>query len=88
MPDGDEWRDPVLPAQRRLHGRYRLGGGLVGLLIGIGLFSPTIASVSPMLWPPAGPRWFTLVAVVGLSLMLPLMLGAWIGESYGRRLTD
>ena len=85
MDDTDRWADPELPAKRRRRTRYRLGGGVVGLVAGLLVFGSTILSLGPLLWPPGGPRWLTLVLVVGLSLMLPLMIGAWVGETYGRR---
>jgi hypothetical protein len=84
MTEGQEWNDPDLPSQRERHTRYRLAGGLVGLAIGVLFFSPTLTSIGPLLWPPGGTRWFTLVLTVGFSLMLPLMIGAALGESYAR----
>jgi hypothetical protein len=84
MDDGREWDDPEPTSERERRTRYRLGGGVVGLLVGLVVFSPTLTSVGPLLWPPGGPRWFTLVLTVGLSLMLPLMVGAALGESYAR----
>jgi hypothetical protein len=84
MTEGREWNDPDPPSQRERHTRYRLAGGLVGLLVGVLFFGPTLASIGPLLWPPGGERWFTLVLTVGLSLMLPLMIGAALGDSYAR----
>jgi hypothetical protein len=85
MDDDHEWDDPEPPSERERRARYRIGGGLVGLVVGVLFFSPTLRSIGPLLWPPGGARWFTLVLVVGLSLMLPLMIGAWLGETYARR---
>lgn len=84
MDESREWDDPEPTSERERRTRYRLAGGVVGLLVGVVFFSPTLTSIGPLLWPPGGERWFTLVLTVGLSLMLPLMIGAAIGESYAR----
>ena len=84
MDEDREWNDPEPTSERERRTRYRLGGGVLGLLLGVVFFSPTLTSIGPLLWPPGGARWFTLLLTVGFSLMLPLMIGAALGESYAR----
>jgi hypothetical protein len=87
-PDGSEdreWSDPTPASEVRRTSRFRVAGGLVGLLVGLVVFRGTLLAVLPRLWPPGGPRWFTLLLVTALSLMLPLMVGAALGEALGRR---
>jgi len=83
-PEDREWPDPVPAAELARRTRYRVVGGLVGLALGLVVFRGTLLAVLPRLWPPGGPRWFTLVLVTGLSLALPLMVGAALGEALAR----
>lgn len=80
-----EWADPTPTPEAERTARYRVGGGLVGLAVGFVVFRGTLLAVLPRLWPPGGPRWFTLVLVTALSLTLPLMVGAALGEALARR---
>jgi hypothetical protein len=80
-----EWRDPTPAPTVARATRFRVAGGLVGLAVGLIVFRGTLLAVLPRLWPPGGPRWFTLVLVTALSLALPLMVGAAFGEALGRR---
>ena len=84
-PEEREWADPEpVPAVER-RTRFRVAGGLVGLAVGLLVFRGTLLAVLSRLWPPGGPRWFTLVLVMALSLTLPLMVGAALGEALARR---
>lgn len=83
--DDREWPDPTPVSEAARTRRFRVTGGLVGLLVGVVLFRGTLLEVLPRLWPPGGPRWVTLLLVTALSLMLPLMVGAALGEALGRR---
>lgn len=96
MDDGDAddrvWDDPPgigedeatdAPASRRA---FRLTTGLVFLLVSVVWFRGPLTAILPGLWPPGGPRWATLVLVVGMSLILPLMVGAALGELIHERL--
>lgn len=84
-PDGGGWADPTPASEVARRTRFRLGGGLVGLLVALVGFRGTLLAVLPRLWPPGGPRWFTLVLVTALSLAVPLMIGAALGEALARR---
>jgi hypothetical protein len=84
-PDEREWSDPTPAPDRARRTRFRVAGGLVGLAAGLLVSRGTLLEVLPRLWPPAGPRWFTLVLVTALSLTLPLMIGAALGEALARR---
>lgn len=91
--DDREWNDPPgvtddgdggdAPASRRA---FRLTTGLLFMLLSAVWFREPLAAVLPRLWPPGGARWATLVLVVGLSLVLPLMIGAALGELLHERL--
>jgi len=83
-PEDREWSDPVRAAELARRTRFRVAGGLVGLAVGLVVFRGTLLAVLPRLWPPGGPRWFTLVLVTALSLALPLMVGAALGEALTR----
>ena len=84
-PEEREWSDPTPTTEIARRTRFRVVGGLVGLAVGLVVFRGTLLAVLPRLWPPGGPRWFTLVLVVVLSLTLPLMVGAALGEALARR---
>lgn len=87
-PEGSEdreWTDPTPVPGLARRTRFRVAGGLVGLAVGLVVFRGTLLAVLPRLWPPGGPRWFTLVLVTALSLTLPLMVGAALGETLARR---
>ncbi|MEF8788817.1 MAG: hypothetical protein V5A61_01690 [Haloarculaceae archaeon] len=84
-PEEREWDDPAPAAELARATRFRVAGGLVGLAVGLVVFRGTLLAVLPRLWPPGGPRWFTLVLVTALSLTLPLMVGAALGEALARR---
>jgi hypothetical protein len=79
------WNDPEPPTDRARRTRYRLVGGLVGLVVAVALFHRQLLLAVPLLWPPGGSRWFSLLAVYALSLMVPLMIGAGLGEALARR---
>lgn len=83
--EGPEDAEPSGPPDAARRTRFRVGGGLVGLAVGLVVFRGTLLAVLPRLWPPGGPRWFTLVLVTALSLALPLMVGAALGEALARR---
>lgn len=83
-PEDREWADPIPAPELARRTRFRIAGGLVGLAVGLVVFRGTLLAVLPRLWPP-GPRWFTLVLVTALSLTLPLMVGAALGEALARR---
>jgi hypothetical protein len=83
--DDREWPDPTPAPEVARTTRFRLAGGLVGLLVALVVFRGTLLAVAPRLWPPGGPRWFTLVLVTALSLAVPLMIGAALGEALARR---
>ena len=84
-PEDREWTDPTPAPEVARTTRFRVAGGLVGLAVGLVVFRGTLLAVLPRLWPPGGPRWFTLVLVIALSLALPLMIGAALGEALARR---
>lgn len=84
-PEEREWPDPAPTPEAERRARFRVGGGLVGLAVGSVVFRGTLLAVLPHLWPPGGPRWFTLLLVTALSLALPLMVGAALGEGLARR---
>ena len=84
-PEDSEWGDPTPAPAAARRTRYRVGGGLVGLAVALVVFRETLLVVLPRLWPPGGPRWFTLALVTALSLTLPLMIGAALGEALARR---
>ncbi|MEF8840792.1 MAG: hypothetical protein V5A62_04095 [Haloarculaceae archaeon] len=84
-PEDREWTDPTPVPELVRRTRFRVAGGLVGLAVGLVVFRGTLLAVLPRLWPPGGPRWFTLVLVTALSLTLPLMVGAALGEALARR---
>jgi hypothetical protein len=84
-PDDGTWSDPTPAPEIVRRTRFRLGGGLVGLLAGFLVFRGTFLAVLPRLWPPGGPRWFTLVLLTALSLAVPPMIGAALGEALARR---
>lgn len=84
-PDDRDWPDPTPAHTAARTRRFRVVGGLVGLLVGLVVFRGTLVAVLPRLWPPGGPRWATLLLVTALSLTLPLMIGAALGEALGRR---
>lgn len=89
MTDGErEWNDPEPTSARERRTRYRIAGGLLALGLTVALFYDSIRLVLPLLWPPGGARWFSLLAVYVLSLMLPLMVGAGLGEALARRRED
>lgn len=52
-PEDAEPSDPPPEAARRT--RFRVGGGLVGLAVGLVVFRGTLLAVLPRLWPPGGP---------------------------------
>ena len=83
--DDGEWSDPTPATEVARTTRFRLAGGLVGLLVALVVFRGTLLAVVPRLWPPGGPRWFTLVLLTALSLAVPLMIGAALGEALARR---
>ncbi|MFB6192384.1 MAG: hypothetical protein ABEI11_03590 [Haloarculaceae archaeon] len=62
--------------------RLRLASGLVALAASVVLFREPLASALPLLWPPGGPRWASLAALVALSLAGALAVGAGIAELY------
>lgn len=84
-PDDGAWSDPTPAPEAARRTRFRLAGGLVGLVVALVAFRGTLLAVLPRLWPPGGPRWFTLVLVTALSLAVPLMVGAALGEALARR---
>lgn len=65
--------------------RARLLTGLVFLAVAVIWFRGPLAELWPRLWPPGGARWATLVLVVGLSLLLPMMVGAALADLLYRR---
>lgn len=46
------------------------------------LFTEQLLAVAPLLWPPGGPRWATLVLLVAFSLVTPLLVGSLLAERY------
>jgi hypothetical protein len=70
---------------RRARRRVRLAAGLVCLVLAVVWFRGPLADLWPQLWPPGGTRWATLVLVVGLSLVLPMMVGAALADLLYRR---
>jgi hypothetical protein len=87
MDEEREWDDPEPASARERRTRYRLVGGLVALALTVAVFYRQLLLAVPLLWPPGGARWFSLLAVYVLSLMLPLMVGAALGEAVARRRT-
>jgi len=68
--------------RRRL---VRLAAGLCSLVLAVVWFRGPLGELWPMLWPPGGPRWATLVLVVAFSLVLPMMVGAALVDVLYRR---
>ncbi len=69
-------------SRRRL---VRLATGFLFLVLAVIWFRGPLADLWPQLWPPGGARWATLVLVVGLSLFLPMMVGAALADVLYRR---
>ena len=67
-PEEREWADPTPTPEAERTTRYRVGGGLA---VGFVVFRGTLLAVLPRIWPPGGPRWFTLVLVKGCRNDLP-----------------
>jgi hypothetical protein len=63
----------------------RVAAGLLCLVVAVVWFRGPLGALWPMLWPPGGPRWATLVLVVALSLVLPMMIGAALVDVFYRR---
>lgn len=70
---------------RRARRRVRLLTGFAFLVLAVVWFRGPLAALWPRLWPPGGARWATLVLVVGLSLLLPMMVGAALADLLYRR---
>jgi hypothetical protein len=85
-PDPDDPLAPLEDGQADRRRVVRLASGLLCLALAVVWFRGPLGELWPQLWPPGGPRWATLVLVVGLSLALPMMAGAALADLlYDRR---
>ncbi|WP_254537948.1 hypothetical protein [Halomarina litorea] len=61
-----------------------VGTAVVALLVVS--FRESLLSLAPLVRPPGGTRWFTLVAVVVLSFVVPLLVAVGLADArYTRR---
>jgi hypothetical protein len=70
------------PGPRSSRTRLRLASGLAALAVALVVFRAPLAATLPLLWPPGGQRWASLVGLVALSLAGALAVGAGLAELY------
>ena len=60
----------------------RAGAALLTLTVALAWSADSLVGLAPLLWPPGGPRWATLVLLVAFSLVTPLLVGSLLAERY------